>query len=59
MNQPETPKDLKHVTCPQCGKDFVLDYFSGRPTLKIRDCPSGGIYDVSIRCPHCNYEEEL
>ena len=30
-----------------------------RQTLMIRSCPSGGVYDVSIECPHCNYEEEL
>jgi len=28
-------------------------------TLNIRGCPSGGVYDVSISCPHCDYEEGL
>ena len=65
------PLDLKHVVCPQCRESFVLrweeytmaelstsDY--ERPiTLLIRGCPSGGVYDVSIHCPHCDYEEDL
>lgn len=62
----DTPIDLKHVACPQCGKGFRLtweDYYlklgSLVRTLVIRDCPSGGVYDVSINCPHCDYEEEL
>ena len=57
-----TPKDLKHVVCPQCKKPFVLNWvnYSDKPeTLICRSCPSGGLYDVSIRCPHCDYEEEL
>ena len=55
-------RDLKHVICPQCNKGFALvweDYTDERRTLIIRGCPSGGIYDVSIRCPHCDYEEAL
>ncbi len=53
---------LADVECPQCRKAFVLTWndYSGTPcTLQLRGCPSGGIYDVSIRCPHCDYEEEL
>lgn len=61
---------LKNVVCPQCKKPFRLiwnDYthISGtkdqwhKQTLIIRGCPSGGIYDVAIRCPHCDYEEDL
>jgi len=63
---------LSEMTCPQCSKPFVLtwkDYGydektrqvnSGTgSTLDMRGCPSGGIYDVSISCPHCDYEEEL
>ena len=30
-----------------------------KQTLMLRGCPSGGIYDVAINCPHCDYEEEL
>ena len=30
-----------------------------KQTLMLRGCPSGGIYDVAISCPHCDYEEEL
>lgn len=56
------PVRLKDVKCPQCGRDFKLvwdDYGDNRQTLIIRSCPSGGIYDVSIRCAFCNYEEPL
>jgi ssDNA-binding Zn-finger/Zn-ribbon topoisomerase 1 len=56
------PEAIKDVTCPQCKKDFKLKWNSSYDevaTLVIRSCPSGGIYDVSISCPHCNYEEEL
>ncbi len=28
-------------------------------TLEVRGCPSGGVYDVIVRCPHCDYEEPL
>jgi DNA-directed RNA polymerase subunit RPC12/RpoP len=62
-------KRLADMTCPQCGKEFKLmwnDYtkvgIGGGfvpQTLIMRGCPSGGIYDVSIRCPHCDYVEEL
>jgi len=57
-----TPEDLKHVVCPQCKKPFTLcwnDYQDKPQTLFIRGCPSGGIYDVYIECPHCNYREDL
>ena len=59
---------LAHLICPQCHKPFVLTWQdeitktvnSGeKSTLGIRSCPSGGVYDVSIRCPHCDYEEPL
>ena len=53
---------LSDVVCPQCKKPFRLywnDYGPHKMTLMIRGCPSGGIYDVSISCPHCDYEEEL
>ena len=59
---------LKYVKCPQCRKNFQLvwnDYTEGvsfrckRQTLILRGCPSGGIYDVGIQCPHCDYYEEL
>ena len=56
------PDDLKNVKCPQCKKDFVLmwnDYSDTPETLNMRGCPSGGIYDVSINCPHCDYSEDL
>jgi len=58
---------LRDVVCPQCGKPFRLiwndhtrlgDKYQEQ-TLMLRGCPSGGIYDVSIHCPHCGYVEEL
>jgi hypothetical protein len=56
---------IANVRCPQCKNYFALcwlDYFGGEPvpqTLFIRSCPSGGVYDVSVHCPCCNYEEPL
>ncbi len=67
MNDNERrPRDM---VCPQCKKKFELRwrdyerdgsrYVNVHTTLDIRSCPSGGIYDVRISCPHCGYEEEL
>lgn len=56
------PERIRDVTCPQCKQPFELSWMleGMKPwTLRISDCPSGGIYGVSIECPHCNYEEEL
>ncbi len=56
---------LKDQVCPQCRKPFTLtwnDYGaegSQPQSLFISDCPSGGVYDVKVACPHCDYEEEL
>lgn len=53
---------LRDMVCPQCRQEFELcwnDYHDRPSTLVIRGCPSGGIYDVSISCPHCDYEEPL
>jgi len=55
---------IKDVACPQCRKDFVLRWSESwkndeKVTLVIRGCPSGGVYDVRICCPHCDYEEPL
>lgn len=58
----EDERRIADVVCLQCKEPFRLcwnDYGDQRVTLAIRGCPSGGIYDVSINCPHCNYEEEL
>lgn len=60
-----TDKELRDMTCPECGKAFRLLWdeenfrSTGPVTLQIRSCPSGGIYDVRISCPHCEYEEQL
>ena len=63
MGEPLTPSErLRDVTCPQCKKPFELnwnDYSDRKQTLILRGCPSGGIYDVSIECPHCDYHEDL
>lgn len=53
---------LRDVACPQCKRAFRLawDSFGNTPrTLVVSDCPSGGVYSVSICCPWCDYEEEL
>ena len=58
----EVERRLKDVVCPQCKQPFTLVWtdYSDRPTtLRLRGCPSGGIYSVGISCPHCDYEEEL
>jgi hypothetical protein len=62
MDRPLEPGvRLADVICPQCKKPFRLDWngYTGPLTLDIRDCPSGGVYNVTIRCPHCGYDEEL
>lgn len=59
------PAQIKDVSCPQCHRPFVLRWQTSwrdseaKVTLDVRGCPSGGVYDVLIRCPHCNYEEPL
>lgn len=58
----DVPESVKDVQCPQCRRPFVLRWNDERhapATLNIRSCPSGGVYDVAIRCPHCNFEEPL
>lgn len=53
---------LKYQKCPQCQKYFKLIWdhgFKEKDTLAISSCPSGGIYNVVIRCAYCDYEEEL
>lgn len=55
-------KRIKDVTCPQCNKVFELSFsnYNGKfETLDVRSCPSWGVYDVSIKCPHCDYVESL
>ena len=50
------------VVCPQCKKKFNLIWdadYGEKSTLIIRSCPSGGVYDVKVSCPHCDYEEPL
>ena len=66
MDKTDKEYRLKDMVCPQCKKEFLLrwedcdnNYKPVKETLIIRVCPSGGLYDVRIKCPHCNYEEEL
>lgn len=55
-----TPKNLRYMIFPQCKKEFELKYDDGVfDTLRIRSCPSGGVYSASINCCHCDYEEDL
>ena len=50
------PARVRDVVCPQCKHPFELTWGT---TLRVRGCPSGGIYDVSIECPTCDYTEPL
>jgi len=53
---------LPYAVCPKCSKSFKLvwdDYGDDEVTLGARGCPSGGIYDVFVRCPHCQHKESL
>lgn len=55
-------KSLRIAQCPQCKEEFILawnDYSDKSQTVVVRACPSGGVYDVSIECPFCDYKEEL
>jgi len=59
------PSRIRDVFCPQCKKDFALQFGEieygdrDRATLSIYSCPSGGVYRVEICCPHCNYVEPV
>ena len=58
----ETLFEKAAVHCPQCKKYFWLVWdadLGEKETLHIATCPSGGIYSVKVKCPHCDYEEEL
>jgi hypothetical protein len=65
----ERPLDLKRVTCPRCGAPFMLvwnDYSkSGHPALNelrqtlLIKTSAVVVQSISIRCPHCDYEEAL
>lgn len=60
----EEIQEHAYVTCPQCHEKFLLvwnDYSFGdkKQTLFVRSSPSGGVYDVLVRCPHCDLEESL
>jgi len=57
-------EEMTIVRCPRCKTDFKLtwegtDWDNYSYSLRIRGCPSGGIYDVSVSCPNCNHEESL
>lgn len=58
----EPGERLADVICPQCKRPFRLcwdDYPTRQHTLRIYACPSGGVYNVKVRCPYCDYEEGL
>ena len=62
MKTADKIKEHIYATCPQCKAKFILEWnddFGVKQTLIIRSCPSGGVYDVSVRCPKCGLEEEL
>lgn len=58
----EVDREGMFIKCPQCKKEFSLVWdstFDYKNTVNISSCPSGGVYNVSISCPYCDYEEEL
>jgi DNA-directed RNA polymerase subunit RPC12/RpoP len=58
----ETARLLANVVCPTCAKQFRLvygDFAYDEVTLYIAISEGGNVYSVRIRCPHCDYEEEL
>jgi RNA polymerase subunit RPABC4/transcription elongation factor Spt4 len=67
MNEEREERKIAQVVCPQCKREFTLcwnDYSvitdgKYKETLVLRGCPSGGIYDVTIKCPFCDYSEAL
>lgn len=58
------PERIKNVYCPQCKKPFTLEfddvsYGVADRSLRVYSCPSGGVYSMTIHCPHCDYKEDL
>ena len=53
----DNPKQLKHSDGVP-GLIQPRDHL-GSATLRIRSCPSGGVYDVSIYCPYCGHSDDL
>ncbi len=49
------------TTCQSCDKEFkiIYDEHPAKMTIKVCACESGGIYGVSVICPHCNHEESI
>lgn len=59
-----TNPEKVNALCPQCKSWFMLrwndyNYRGRKQTLFPRSCPSGGMYDIRIECPHCDYSEQL
>jgi len=53
-------KSLKTVVCPRCSKKFDLSPAeSSEQTVFVFESKDVGIYGMSIKCPHCGYEEEM
>ena len=63
-NEWSIKEKISQVECPLCKYKFILrwneySYGDKKQTLIMRWCPSGGIYDCLVRCPKCDYEEDL
>ena len=55
------PVDGVYTDCVKCGQTFrlVYDEYPTPTTLEICYCESGGVYAVSVKCPHCKHEESI
>lgn len=55
-------EEVPKITCACCGRQYTLAWESwgqAPVTVFILSCVSGGIYEVYLQCPHCNYRIEL
>lgn len=50
------------VTCSDCSKQYALVWESVNDdpeTVRVFHCQSGGVYGVTLTCPHCSKETDL
>ncbi len=48
------------VICNKCKHEFALNYDGeGISTIEVRWCLSGGVYELSIKCPACKNEKDV